>query len=265
MLVFDQVDFYYRKDAPILQELQLTIRKGEYVAVIGPNGSGKSTMAKLMNGLVVPKKGEVTCFGKTTIKATDVQQIRQHVGYVFQNPEDQFITTSVFDEIIFGLENIQCPKEEMEERVREVLSVVGMSAYAAHLPHQLSGGQKQKVAVAAVLAMRPDFVIFDEATSMLDPAGREAMLQIIDQMHAAGITIIHMTHHMEEVLYAKRVLFLHEGYLKFDGSPLKFFSSVDINRYGMKLPFIFRLAKTLQTEAIPVDFNWRKLVDAACV
>src|SRR5699024_1439292 len=134
MLVFDQVDFYYRKDAPVLQELQLTIRKGEYVAVIGPNGSGKSTMAKLMNGLVVPKKGEETCFGKSKINATDVQQIRQHVSYVFQNREDQFITTHVFEEFIYGFENIQCPKENMEERVREVLSVVGMSGFAAHFP-----------------------------------------------------------------------------------------------------------------------------------
>ncbi|MGY0692738.1 ATP-binding cassette domain-containing protein [Virgibacillus sp. FSP13] len=260
MLVFDQVSFYYQKNAPILQELQFTIRKGEYVAVVGLNGSGKSTMAKLMNGLFLPKKGKVTCYGQATSDIANIQTIRQHVGYIFQNPEDQFITTSVFDEIIFGLENIHIPREVMEDRVNEALEAVGMSAFQSVVPHLLSGGQKQKIAVAAVLAMQPDFIIFDEATSMLDPKGREDMVLIMERMHEMGIAIIHITHHMEEVLHAPRVLFLHNGRLQFDGTPQHFFSIVDVEFYGIELPFVFRLAEALQVKEIP-DSHWRKLVD----
>jgi energy-coupling factor transport system ATP-binding protein len=223
MLVFDQVSFYYQKNAPILQALQFTIHKGEYVAVVGLNGSGKSTMAKLMNGLFLPKRGKVTCYDKATSDLLHIQTIRQQIGYIFQNPEDQFITTSVFDEIIFGLENIRLPREVMEDRVNEALATVGMSAFQSAAPHQLSGGQKQKVAVAAVLAMQPDFIIFDEATSMLDPRSREDMLDVMKSMREMGITVIHITHHMEEVLHATRVLFLHEGKLQFDGTPQQFF------------------------------------------
>src|SRR5699024_2385769 len=156
MIQFDQVSYYYQKNTPILQELQFTIQKGEYVSIVGLKGSGKSTMTKLMNGLCLPKKGKVICYGQATSNMENIHTIRQHIGYIFQNPEDQFITTSVFDEIIFGLENISLPRELMEDRVHKALKAIGMTAFQSVAPHQLSGGQKQKVAIAAVLAMQPD-------------------------------------------------------------------------------------------------------------
>lgn len=157
-----------------------------------------------------------------TAKPTDLAEIHQQIGFVFQNPEDQFITTTVMDEVLFGLENIRVPREEMRSRLDHALQAVHMEDYLEAMPHQLSGGQKQRVAIAAILAMCPQVIIFDEATSMLDPQGRQQVLSIMQELHRQGLTLIHITHHMEEVLAAERVLLLHQGRLEFDGDPLTF-------------------------------------------
>lgn len=192
------------------------------MAIVGANGSGKSTIAKLMDGLLLPRKGTVQFKSLDTAKPTDLAEIHQQIGFVFQNPEDQFITTTVMDEVLFGLENIRVPREEMRSRLDYALQAVHMEDYLEAMPHQLSGGQKQRVAIAAILAMRPQVIIFDEATSMLDPQGRQQVLSIMQELHRQGLTLIHITHHMEEVLAAERVLLLHQGRLEFDGDPLTF-------------------------------------------
>lgn len=192
------------------------------MAIVGANGSGKSTIAKLMDGLLLPRKGSILFKGLDTSNPADLTEIHQQIGFVFQNPEDQFITTTVMDEVLFGLENIRVPREEMRSRLEDALQAVHMEDYLDAMPHQLSGGQKQRVAIAAILAMRPQVIIFDEATSMLDPHGRQQVLSIMQELHRQGLTIIQITHHMEEVLSAERLLLLHQGRLEFDGDPLAF-------------------------------------------
>ncbi|ALX47531.1 ATP-binding cassette domain-containing protein [Lentibacillus amyloliquefaciens] len=261
MIMFDQVSFYYKNNNPIVSSLNFSITEQEYVALVGQNGCGKSTIAKLMNGLFTPKKGSVEVFGMKTANNSYIQSIRKHVGYIFQNPENQFITTSVLDEIVFGLENIRVPKEEMDERINRTLAMVGMSSYKYAMPQYLSGGQKQKIAIAAILAMEPSYILFDEATSMLDPKGRQDILAIMRQLNQLGITIIHITHHMEEALEAKRLLFVHKGELLFDGSPFQFFTTTPVTDYGLDKPFVFRASEALN---IPVDssLDWRKLAES---
>lgn len=222
MLTFDHVHFYYKKGQPVIEDLSFTIETGEFVAIVGANGCGKSTIAKLMDGLLLPKQGDVTFQDLNTSRPADLRMIHEQIGFVFQNPEDQFITTTVMDEVIFGLENIRVPREEIRSRLDQALQAVQMENYLESMPHQLSGGQKQRVAIAAILAMQPRIIIFDEATSMLDPQGREQVLSIMQELHRQGMTIIHITHHMEEVLAARRILLMDKGRLVFDGDPVSF-------------------------------------------
>ncbi|MFF2754129.1 energy-coupling factor transporter ATPase [Psychrobacillus sp. NPDC058041] len=257
MLTFDHVHFYYKKGQPVVEDVSFTIQAGEFVAIVGANGSGKSTIAKLMDGLLLPKEGTVKLQQLDTSKQSDLVEIHQHIGFVFQNPEDQFITTTVMDEVLFGLENIRIPREEMRSRMDHALQAVHMEDYLEAMPHQLSGGQKQRVAIAAILAMRPQIIIFDEATSMLDPQGREQVLSIMHELHLQGMTIIHITHHMEEVLSAERILLIHKGRLKFDGDPVTFFETVPVKDFQLQLPFAVRLHQTLQLEA-PISADWKE-------
>lgn len=259
MLTFDQVHYYYKKDQPVLEDISFTIQAGEFVAIVGANGSGKSTIAKLMDGLLFPRKGTVKLHSLDTSKAADLTEIHRQIGFVFQNPEDQFITTTVMDEVIFGLENIHVPREDMQERMDQALKAVHMEHYLDAMPHQLSGGQKQRVAIAAILAMRPQIIIFDEATSMLDPQGREQVLTIMHELHQQGMTIIHITHHMEEVLSADRVLLLHHGRLVFDGTPLAFFETVPVAEYQLQLPFAVRVHTLLQ-QKVPLTAAWKESI-----
>ncbi|OMD65924.1 energy-coupling factor transporter ATPase [Paenibacillus odorifer] len=256
MLTFDQVCFYYKKGQPLLEDISFTIDAGEFVAIVGANGSGKSTIAKLMDGLLLPRKGTVQFKSLDTAKPTDLAEIHQQIGFVFQNPEDQFITTTVMDEVLFGLENIRVPREEMRSRLDHALQAVHMEDYLEAMPHQLSGGQKQRVAIAAILAMRPQVIIFDEATSMLDPQGRQQVLCIMQELHRQGLTLIHITHHMEEVLAAERVLLLHQGRLEFDGDPLTFFETMPVADYQLQLPFAVRV-HTLLHSAAPLTADWK--------
>jgi energy-coupling factor transport system ATP-binding protein len=259
MLTFDQVHFYYKKDQPVLEDISFTIEAGEFVAIVGANGSGKSTIAKLMDGLLLPRKGSIQFKGLDTTNPADLIDIHQQIGFIFQNPEDQFITTTVMDEVLFGLENLRVPREEMRSRLEHALQAVHMEDYVDAMPHQLSGGQKQRVAIAAILAMRPQVIIFDEATSMLDPQGRQQVLAIMQELHRQGLTIIQITHHMEEVLSAKRLLLLHQGRLTFDGDPLAFFETMPVADYQLQLPFAVRV-QTLLHSAAPPTADWKGII-----
>lgn len=257
MLRLDHVHFYYKKGQPVVDDISFTINQGEFVAIVGANGCGKSTIAKLIDGLVLPKQGQVHWNTLDTSNPNELAEIRQQIGYIFQNPEDQFITTTVMDEVLFGLENIAVPRAEMEQRMLEALQAVQMESYLDAEPHQLSGGQKQRVAIAAILAMRPHMIIFDEATSMLDPQGREQVLHIMHQLHQQGITIIHITHHMDEVLTAERVLLINQGRLVFDGSPSSFFEEIPVAHYQLQLPFAVHVHRLLELQT-PMTANWKE-------
>lgn len=248
MLIFDQVSFYYKKEHPILEDINFTIQQGEFVGIVGPNGCGKSTLAKLIDGLLLPKQGTVKFHNFDTKNPNDLMNIRQNIGFVFQNPEDQFITTSVLDEVIFGLENIRVPREDMYTRARSALQIVQMVDYVDSMPHELSGGQKQRVAIAAIMAMQPQVIIFDEATSMLDPEGRKQIVTIMHALHRKGMTIIHITHHMDEVLQADRILLVNQGRICFDGSPTLFFETIPVADYQLQQPFAIRLHQLLNQE-----------------
>lgn len=259
MLVFDQVDFAYRRGQPVLRQLSFDIRQGEFVTITGANGSGKSTIAKLMNGLLLPNAGEVRMGALSTLNRQDLVSIRERAGLVFQNPDDQFITASVLDEVVFGLENLRVPRIEMFGRVTRALQAVHMEDYMDAAPYQLSGGQKQRVAVAAVLAMEPSILILDEATSMLDPQGRQDLLQVMHTLHRQGLTIIHITHHMDEILPSDRVLLLSQGELAFDGTPSGLFSSVSMTEQQLAPPFTVRLFQALGLDA-PQHAEWKETI-----
>ncbi|WP_422661094.1 energy-coupling factor transporter ATPase [Paenibacillus sp. EC2-1] len=259
MLTFNQVDFYYKKGQPVLENISFTIESGEFIAIVGANGCGKSTIAKLMDGLVLPKGGSVQFNNLNTSSPEDLIQLHEQIGLVFQNPEDQFITTTVMDEILFGLENIRVPREEMLDRLHHALKAVYMEGYLEAMPHELSGGQKQRVAIAAILAMRPQMIIFDEATSMLDPKGREQVISIMHELHQQGMTIVYITHHMEEVLSAERMLLIHQGKLEYDGDPLTFFETTNATNYQLQLPFAVKLHQKLQLQA-PLNADWKEMI-----
>ncbi|MOA17213.1 Energy-coupling factor transporter ATP-binding protein EcfA1 [compost metagenome] len=212
-----------------------------------------------MDGLLLPRKGTVQFKGLDTTKPADLADIHQQIGFVFQNPEDQFITTTVMDEVLFGLENVRVPREEMRSRLEHALQAVHMEDYLDAMPHQLSGGQKQRVAIAAILAMRPQVIIFDEATSMLDPQGRQQVLAIMQELHRQGLTIIQITHHMEEVLSAERLLLLHQGRLEYDGAPLAFFETMSVADYQLQLPFAVRVHALLYSAAPPTA-DWKGII-----
>lgn len=212
-----------------------------------------------MDGLLLPKQGNVTFQDLNTSRPADLRMIHEQIGFVFQNPEDQFITTTVMDEVIFGLENIRVPREEIRSRLEQALQAVQMEDYLESMPHQLSGGQKQRVAIAAILAMRPRIIIFDEATSMLDPQGREQVLSIMQELHRQGMTIIHITHHMEEVLAARRILLMGKGRLIFDGDPISFFETVPVEDYQLELPFAVRVYRMLHP-GMPLMADWKEMI-----
>lgn len=204
------VSFQYQSNTPVLQDINLTIKKGEWVTILGHNGSGKSTLSKLIIGLLKPKTGEIIVNG-IPLNQDTVYDIRQKVGIVFQNPDNQFVGVTVRDDIAFGLENLQIPREDMIERIETYAKKVNVLEYLNKEPHALSGGQKQRVAIAGILAMHTDIIIFDEATSMLDPKGRNMVLETIKQLRNEGKTIITITHTMKEALMSDRIVVLKDG------------------------------------------------------
>ncbi|MCL2571855.1 MAG: energy-coupling factor transporter ATPase [Defluviitaleaceae bacterium] len=231
----------------VLKGLDISIAQGEFVAVLGHNGSGKSTLARQLNALLTPTKGTIWINGKDTKSLDHLWEIRQTMGMVFQNPDNQLVATVVEEDVAFGPENLGVPPDEIRKRVDETLKTVGMEAFALSAPHNLSGGQKQRVAIAGVLAMHPDCIVLDEPTAMLDPSGRHEVLNTIARLNKEGITIILITHFMEEAVLADRVIVMHEGEVVLDDIPKKVFSQVDTMKgYTLSVPPVTDLAHTLR-------------------
>jgi energy-coupling factor transporter ATPase len=228
---------------PALSEVSFGLRPGEYVGVVGPNGGGKSTLVRLLNGLLRPDSGRVSVSGHDP--ATEPFEVRKHLGVLFQNPENGLVAPFVEDDVAFGLENLGVPREEMRERVAQAIRAVGLEGYERREPHTLSGGEKQRVALAGLLAVEPDILVLDEPTSMLDAAGRREVLERLEALRAEK-TVLHVTHHVEELLNADRILVLNGGELVADESPGRLLSDPDLLRENrLVLPVVLRLALTL--------------------
>ncbi len=236
-----------------IKNLSLSIEEGEYVALVGMNGSGKSTLAKLLNGLFEPASGDILIDGINTKDEKQIFEIRKRVGMVFQNPDNQTVATIIEDDVAFGPENIGVAREEIVERVDEALRLVNMSEYRARTASKLSGGQKQRVAIAGVLAMRPKIIIFDESTSMLDPIGRKEVMQVAKTLNESGITVINITHNMEETAEATRVIALRHGRLALDGTPKEVFASSILEDCGLKLPPARQIATELKAFGLDAE------------
>jgi energy-coupling factor transport system ATP-binding protein len=240
-----------------LRGISLDIAPGSFVAVLGRNGSGKSTLAKLMNAILLPTSGRVLVRGMDTADETVLMQIRRTVGMVFQNPDNQIVASVVEDDVAFAPENLGLPAEEIRRRVDEALRCVGMYNYRMHAPHHLSGGQKQRVAIAGVIAMRPEVLVLDEPTAMLDPAGRREVLEAIGKLRSEyGMTVVLITHHMDECVNADRLLVMSEGLIADDGTPAQVFSNVDQMRsLGLAVPETTELLWELSRAGIPMPLD----------
>ncbi|NVS46162.1 energy-coupling factor ABC transporter ATP-binding protein [Listeria monocytogenes] len=240
--------FYKYEDTEkyAVKDVSISAQKGEWVALVGHNGSGKSTIAKLLNGLLFPEDGLIK-IGHFVLSEKNIWEIRRQVGMVFQNPDNQFVGATVQDDVAFGLENHGVPHDTMVERVESALNEVGMQSYALHEPARLSGGQKQRVAIAGVLALQPDVIILDEATSMLDPRGRAEVMETIRIMREQeDITVISITHDLDEVLFVDRVIVMNKGEIHSEGTPKEIFQQADAMReIGLGVPFIIELQEKL--------------------
>lgn len=235
-----------------LQNVDMSIEKGEFVAVLGANGSGKSTLAKHFNALLLPTSGHCIVGGMDTAEETEAWRIRQICGMVFQNPDNQIIAATVEDDVAFGPENLGVESSEIRRRVTKVLEAVGMEKYRGFAPHLLSGGQKQRVAIAGALAMRTECLVLDEPTAMLDPAGRQEVMSTVKRLHDEdGITIIHITHFMEEAALADHIIVMDDGRVIMDGTPAEIFSHVhELNRCGLGVPVAADMAYRLRRKGI---------------
>jgi len=241
----------------VLNNLSIEIEKGTFVAVIGHNGSGKTTLAKHFNAILLPGGGHVFVDGMDTANEELIIEIRRRVGMVFQNPDNQIVATVVEEDVAFAPENLGYPSEEIRKRVDEALKIVGMYQYRNHAPHLLSGGQKQRIAIAGVLAMRPKCIVFDEPTAMLDPRGRERILSIMrDLRDNHGVTVILITHHMDEAIDADRLIVMSDGDILLDGTPREVFRDIDILREtGLDIPETAVLLHELRNDGydLPID------------
>lgn len=238
----------------VLKGVSLSIKKGEFVAVLGHNGSGKSTLAKCINAINLPESGAVYVDGMDTLDEEHLLPIRQRVGMVFQNPDNQIVATIVEEDVAFALENMGVPPAEIRERVDEALKTVGMYEYRMHAPHKLSGGQKQRVAIAGIIAMRPDCILLDEPTAMLDPHGRAEVMKTIKMLNAQGVTIVLITHYMEEAAQAERIVVMDGGEIIMDNVPKKIFSQVEIMKnLGLDVPQVTEVAWELKKEGFDIS------------
>lgn len=241
----------------ILKDISLSIDKGDFVALLGHNGSGKSTFAKHMNAILLPSAGTMTVDGIDTKDESQRFTLRSHVGMVFQNPDNQIVATIVEEDVAFGPENLGIPPQEIRERVDDALKAVEMYDYREHAPSQLSGGQKQRVAIAGIIAMRPDCIVLDEPTAMLDPSGRREVMNTIHMLNREyGITIVLITHYMEEAAQANRVVVMDDGKVVLDNTPKEVFSHVEtLKKIGLDVPQVTELAYRLQQAGCPVDVH----------
>ncbi len=235
-----------------LNGINLDIPAGEFIAIIGANGSGKSTLARHLNALLLPTSGKCIVDGLDTTEEKNLWDIRQHVGMVFQNPDNQIVAAIVEEDVAFGPENIGVPGPEIRERVERALAAVGMSDYAKHAPHLLSGGQKQRIAIAGVLALEPRVIVLDEPTAMLDPQGRQEIVRTVKKLNKEkGITIVYITHYMTEALEADRVVVMEKGHIRFSGTPHEVFSRVDeLEKVGLEAPLAAKIASELRKSGI---------------
>lgn len=238
-----------------LKDVTAQIKKGEFTAIIGTNGSGKSTLARHLNALLLPTEGELIVEGMRTSDAGRVWDIRQKVGMVFQNPDNQLVAAVVEEDVAFGPENLGVPPEEIRKRVDLALEKVGMTSYRKQAPSMLSGGQKQRVAIAGVLAMKPDCIVLDEPTAMLDPKGRKEVMDTIHELNKKeGITIVLITHFMEEAVTADHILVIDKGVLKMEGTPREIFSQADkVTEIGLDVPVPADLARRLRKKGMAVS------------
>ena len=254
-LRMEDVSYRYEPDArPAVSHVTLEVERGSFVAVLGHNGSGKSTLAKLMNALFLPTEGRVLVCGMDTLTEERVWNIRRHAGMVFQNPDNQIVANVVREDVAFGLENLGVPQDEMVRRVEAALSAVRMSEFAETAPHMLSGGQKQRVAIAGALAMEPELIIMDEATAMLDPSGRAEVLATVRKLNREkGMTVVWITHFMEEAAQADRLIVMNDGSVALEGTPRQVFSRVEeIKALGLDVPPMAELAQTLRDKGLPL-------------
>jgi energy-coupling factor transport system ATP-binding protein len=246
-------------DLPALSDVTFNVREGEYISILGHNGSGKSTLAKLLNMILIPTSGKVYIDGvditSPDFTEDDVFDVRHKIGMVFQNPDNQLVATVVEEDVAFGPENLGLPREEIRRRVKSSLALVGMTEYARHAPHKLSGGQKQRVAIAGIIAMKPKVIIFDESTAMLDPLGRHEVIDIMEKLNREeGITIINITHYMDEAARADRVIVINDGRLTLDGTAKKVFSEVEkLHDIGLEAPQGRELIYELSESGIKID------------
>lgn len=246
LIKFDNVSFSYKAvddsdnavDIPVLKNFNLSIEEGSFVAILGHNGSGKSTVAKLTNGILFADEGTVTVNGKVAVNDDSIYEIRRDAGMVFQNPDNQIVSSIVEEDVAFGVENLGVPSQECRKRVDEALKTVGMYDYRLKTPSKLSGGQKQRVAVAGIIAMKPRCIILDEPTAMLDPIGRKEVIDTVIKLNKQeGITVVLITHYMDEAVKADRVVVMEKGSIMLDGTPSEVFSNVEkMKQYSLEVP-----------------------------
>ena len=255
IIAADHVSFSYEDEGPqAVRDVSLTVQRGSFHAILGQNGSGKSTLAKLINGLYTPGAGKVTVCGMDTQDEKNTWEIRRRAGMVFQNPDNQLVATVVNEDVAFGLENIGVPTEEMPGRIEKALRDVGMLDFADRAPHTLSGGQKQRVAIAGVLAMQPEAIIFDESTAMLDPQGRREVMAAVQRLNREqGITVLWITHFMEEAVNCDTVHLMHDGQIVMSGTPKEIFAdAAKLKPYRLDAPPMARLAQALRSQGMPI-------------
>lgn len=270
VLVLNNVSFSYSTDSPnVLHNVSTEITEGEFVAVLGYNGSGKSTFAKLLNGILIPTEGDVIVDGANTKNEDKIYQIRKTIGMVFQNPDNQIVATIVEEDIAFAPENMGLPQQEIEVRVTNALRSVGMEKHRYDAPYKLSGGQKQRVAIAGVLAMKPRCIVLDEPTAMLDPVGRQLVMNVVKRLNKEqGITVILITHFMEEAALADRIIVLSDGSMVMDDTPKNVFSNYEkMLDFGLDVPVSTRLSIELSKRGVPIStdsINPDEFVSALC-
>ncbi|MDD6186856.1 MAG: energy-coupling factor transporter ATPase [Oscillospiraceae bacterium] len=263
MIKAENILYRYSEDSePALKGVSVEIKKGEFVAVLGSNGCGKSTLAKHFNAILVPDEGDVIVDGINTREEDKLFDVRQRVGMVFQNPDNQIVATVVEEDVAFALENLGVPTDEIRQRIDEAMKQAGVYEFRKKAPHNLSGGQKQRVAIAGIIAMRPDCIVLDEPTAMLDPSGRASVMRTIKELNQKyGITIVLITHYMDEAAQADRVIVMSKGKVEKTGTPKEIFSQVEwIKSLSLDVPQtsdlayeLNKLGYNLSTEAISID------------
>lgn len=268
-LVFKYVNAEEQTEKVAINHVSMEVKKGEFLVILGHNGSGKSTMAKHMNALLLPSGGKMYVDGLDTSDIENLWEVRRRAGMVFQNPDNQLVATIVEEDVAFGPENLGIDPKEIRERVDDSLKAVGMYEYRKHAPHLLSGGQKQRIAIAGILAMRPKCIVLDETTAMLDPSGRNEVMKTIKEVNKKfGITIILITHYMDEAAQADRIIVMDKGEKVMEGVPREIFSQVEkIKSIGLDVPQVTELAYELQKEGVDISteiLNIDEMVNALC-